>query len=371
MDFIFDQLPLPKISRTEKKIRGVAKIARAGVQKYYEDGEVFWDYRPESEVERLLDQIHALPVTLNHPYEAVEPSNYRLLNRGGLVDGEYNRGWLEASIVVLDDEAQGAIESGIQEFSIGAWADRQKIEGIWVDDKGIQGPVGKAWPYNRIQKNLTLNHVAIVDTARAGHEATFMIRDSQNPNTPHKVYYSLGLSDNIIEDNLTVPANTLTDEQGNVKDLTINFENGTDPIVSDSSDQPGQASQETAEADSALADRVAKIEDSLSSLSESITKVLTVVSDSQEAKATTQEASATEQEDKEPEVKDSQEEVDPLTAALEKLTSTVATTVADAIKQGQISSRLTQVTDSQLPVEDQDPWSDLRASVNFDQRTKS
>lgn len=355
MDFIIDRLPLPTIAKQDGIVRAVAKIARAGVQRYLENGIEYWDYRPEEEVLNLLDQCSVLPITLNHPNELVTPENYRVYNRGGVLEPAYNDGWLEASIVIHDAEAIQASYTTHKEFSIGAMADRQIAEGVWIDEIGIQGEKGREWPYNRIQKNLVLNHLSQVSDARAGSEATFIIRDGLDPNKPLNVYYNIGLSDLIVDtkEPLKMGLNNLTNEDGTLKEPAIDFGFEATPQVLDS-----EASQAETVVEAPVTEATPVVdatEARFTAIEDSLNQLISLVRDSQETvEPKTPETDATPAP-----VEDNAEET--LESKFEKFQAEALKLIKDgfeASQQKQISNGLTIATTPSTVVEDSDPWAE-------------
>src|SRR5690606_13036081 len=120
-------------------------------------------YRPETEV-FSKDALHTYahrPVTLDHPDEAVTADNwkdYAIGQTGGEVarDGEFVR----VPLVLMDSKAIEAVENGKRELSMGYSAEL-------VFDSGVT-PDGQE--YDAIQKNLRMNHLAVVTMARGGSQ---------------------------------------------------------------------------------------------------------------------------------------------------------------------------------------------------------
>lgn len=161
------------ISGTRKTTDGYlvtdARVARGGnIQDYLgsEIGEgspnqVFKVWRPENEIfkrDSLTTFAHK-PVTFGHPRVEVSPETWRqdaIGHIGSEVarDGEFVR----VPLVVMDGDAIAAIEDGTREISMG-------YECELVMEAGTT-PDGRA--YDAYQKNIRINHCAIVPAGRAG-----------------------------------------------------------------------------------------------------------------------------------------------------------------------------------------------------------
>lgn len=184
-----DKAPIGAIRETQDGyVTTMARAVRTGVQTYagYEVGmndvDVIRVYRPPSEVfsvESLGTFSHA-PVTMDHPNEAVTADNWKELAVGevsteALRDGEF----IALPLILKDADAIAKVKDGKVELSAGYTA---KL----VFDAGVT-PEGEA--YDAIQTNIKINHLAIVDNARAGHKAR--IGDAAptwgaTPTTPEK-----------------------------------------------------------------------------------------------------------------------------------------------------------------------------------------
>jgi len=146
-----------------------ARIARTGIQNYlgWEVGKPDMDqvrvYRPGSEVfsdETLRSAAHR-PVSNDHPDEHVASKNWRDYAVGQSGDEVTGEGiFIRVPLMVSDESAISDIEAGKQELSAGYTCD--------LDFTAGTTPSGEA--YDAIQKNIRLNHVAIVHRGRAGSQ---------------------------------------------------------------------------------------------------------------------------------------------------------------------------------------------------------
>lgn len=146
-----------------------ARIARTGIQTYLgsevgmPDKATVRVYRPGSEVfhaDTLKSAAHR-PVTNDHPPELVNSTNWKdfaVGQTGDEVQGEAI--FIRVPLMVSDEAAIRDIENGKRELSAGYTCD--------LDFTAGTTPSGEA--YDAIQKNIRLNHVAIVAAGRAGSQ---------------------------------------------------------------------------------------------------------------------------------------------------------------------------------------------------------
>lgn len=145
-------------------------VARTGVQLYNEDevpidpdgtGVIRIDRLPE-EVFRseTIASAEGKPITLEHPDEFVEPSNSRTLSRGSMINVRRGEGiddeLMVADLLITDEEAIQAVQkSGIEEVSLGYEAEYEQTA-----------------PGRGVQRNIVVNHVALVERCRCGERCT-------------------------------------------------------------------------------------------------------------------------------------------------------------------------------------------------------
>lgn len=152
-----------------------AFAVRTGIQTYLgsevgrPDLQTVAVYRSEGEVfsRDSVQSFSHVPVTLDHPQEAVTKDNWKDLARGEassevMRDGER----LRIPLIVKDAQAIQAITGGKRELSAGYACD--------LDWTGGTTPQGLK--YDAAQVNIRANHIAIVDRGRAGAE--FRIGDN-------------------------------------------------------------------------------------------------------------------------------------------------------------------------------------------------
>jgi hypothetical protein len=146
-----------------------ARAARVGVQQYLgleverPDLAIVSVYRPAEEVfkaDSLASFAHR-PVTIGHPRDAVNAKSWRrhsVGQTGGDIarDGDFVR----VPLAVMDADAIESVQSGKREVSMGY---RCRLE--WADGIAPDGT-----PYQAIQRDININHAAIVPKGRAGSE---------------------------------------------------------------------------------------------------------------------------------------------------------------------------------------------------------
>lgn len=146
-----------------------ARIARTGIQNYlgWEVGKPDMAqvrvYRPGSEVfsDATLKSAAHRPVTNEHPDEQVTSKNWKDVAVGQTGDEVSGEGiFIRVPLMVSDEKTILAIEGGKQELSAGYTCDLDWTAGTT--------PTGDE--YDAIQKNIRLNHVAIVQQGRAGKQ---------------------------------------------------------------------------------------------------------------------------------------------------------------------------------------------------------
>lgn len=146
-------------------------VARAGIQQYLArelglDGDpnrIVNVYRPEDEVfnEDSMASYAGADVTLEHPKGFVDSNNYSNTSKGVVIgSGERDGDFVKCNLFVKDKATIDAILSGKCELSAGYSA-------YYVPEEGVHDNKN----YEFVQKGIKINHVAVVDRARAGGQA--------------------------------------------------------------------------------------------------------------------------------------------------------------------------------------------------------
>lgn len=160
-----DRIPIPRIDSTkEGYLRGEAVVTRTGVFKYTgPDGSIHGELRHPDDVMAAdsLGSLKAIPITVGHPPVFVSAQNAGDLSVG--LTGEAPRADGQNVIVgvtVTHQRAIDAVAAGSKELSLGYNLDLEEESGVWEGE-----------PYQYRQRNISYNHLAIVDVARAGRIA--------------------------------------------------------------------------------------------------------------------------------------------------------------------------------------------------------
>lgn len=158
------------VSVTDRGLVALAKAARTGVQEYLgsevgrPDMPVVRVYRPADEVfaaDALASFSHA-PITMDHPPEMVTPDNIKQYEVGEVsTAAKVEAGWVSLPLIVKHRDAIDAVQAGKNQLSAGYSC---KID--WTAGVADDGST-----YDAVQRNIVINHLAIVDAARAGAEA--------------------------------------------------------------------------------------------------------------------------------------------------------------------------------------------------------
>lgn len=149
-----------------------AFVARTGVQQYLGKELGFTDeradriysvYRPEDEVksaDSVQTYTHA-PVTIGHPDVDVDAQNWKDLAVGEVsTEAQWVDGKLRLPLIIKDANAIELVNSGTKELSAG-----YKSQLSFEDGTTPEGE-----HYDAIQKNIRINHLAVVKHGRAGSD---------------------------------------------------------------------------------------------------------------------------------------------------------------------------------------------------------
>ena len=176
-------------------LRVPGRVARTGIQEYLArelgmDGDqmrVIRVYRPADEVfaDASLASYESADVTNTHPPQLVTADTYKqhavgIVRSKGRKEGEF----VVVDMIVKDARAIKDIESGKCELSAGYTAIYDEAPGVTED--------GEA--YDFIQRDIRINHVAIVERARAGAQARVFDHTPENIPMTVKVTLDSGRS---------------------------------------------------------------------------------------------------------------------------------------------------------------------------------
>lgn len=145
-----------------------AYAVRTGIQLYRGgevgllDRDVVRVWRPEDEVrsaDSMITFSHA-PITLDHPKEAVTAENWADLAKGEVsTEASWDGNRIKLPLIIKAKDAIEAVQSGIRDLSAGYTCTLDFADGVT--------PEGEA--YDAIQRNIRINHLAIVPKGRAGN----------------------------------------------------------------------------------------------------------------------------------------------------------------------------------------------------------
>ena len=163
-----------QISKSEISDEGYLKVwckaARVGTQLYTRgDGKQCREYRPEEEVAKpeSLASFGMKAVTMGHPPVLLDSGNtnvHQIGHAGSQV--RFNDGFVEVALLITDKEAINQIQRGdAQEVSSGYRVDFDPTPGVT--------PSGES--YDGVQRNIRINHIAIVKKGRAGSDVRLIL----------------------------------------------------------------------------------------------------------------------------------------------------------------------------------------------------
>lgn len=166
MEQRFDSIPLSDTYFTpEGYLIDNPILTRVGIFEYHNaDGSVRRELRLPEEVfaAESLASYKGKPVILTHEAGLVDVENVQQEHIGtilseGIQDGDNVR----AQIVIHDAES---LDYGLRELSLGYTQTPDETPGVW-----------NGQPYDAIQRNIQINHLALVEKARAGEQACLNI----------------------------------------------------------------------------------------------------------------------------------------------------------------------------------------------------
>ncbi|BBE09602.1 Uncharacterized protein MCB1EB_1441 [Mycoavidus cysteinexigens] len=181
---ILDSRPSERTYTPEGFLIAPAKLARSGIQSYraveFSDGSgdpmrILNIYRPPEEVfaPESLASYEGAPLTNDHPPSFfVTADNWRHLALGFVRNIRQQEGYVVGDLIVQDKSAIALIESGKVGLSAGYQSQKDMTPGITPDGQ----------PYDGIQRNIRVNHIALTRTPRCG--PTCRIEDSNSHGEP-------------------------------------------------------------------------------------------------------------------------------------------------------------------------------------------
>ena len=158
-------------------------IARVGVFPYIDSGgKVTMEAKLPDDLltDSAVESANSKPITDDHPPESVNTTNTGRYMKGFTANNAHVDGdKMKVDMTITDSALIKEIQGGKQELSIGFQTDLVPVKGTY---KGMQ--------YDSAQKNIQINHVAVVRRGRAGHSvrltgdsAEMVIDNSQEKGT--------------------------------------------------------------------------------------------------------------------------------------------------------------------------------------------
>lgn len=196
--FIQDRSSFKVTSREvtdEGFLRVPGRVARTGIQQYLRkelqlDGDpnaVVNVYRSPDEVFKAesLDSYNCADITIRHPGDLVNSKTYSSSSKGvvrgsGRQDGDF----VVADLIIKDHEAIEAINNGMAELSAGYTAEYIAMDG--TTESGDN--------YQYIQRDIKINHIALIERARAGRQARIFDNQPRDTTMTHKAKIGEGRS---------------------------------------------------------------------------------------------------------------------------------------------------------------------------------
>ena len=164
-------------------LRVPGRVARTGIQEYLAselglDGNpnrIVNVYRPPEEVfnDQSLSSYDGTDITIEHPSSMVDSDNYQSVSVGVVRgSGTQDNDFVQCELIIKDKKAVDAVNSGKVELSAGYTAMYEQKDGI--------APCGTSYEF--VQRDIKINHVALVDRARAGANARIFDNNRGNRN---------------------------------------------------------------------------------------------------------------------------------------------------------------------------------------------
>lgn len=179
----YDTAPIDKVTQDAQTgfihITDVP-IARVGVFPYLKaDNSVEMEAKLPTELlsDSTVSSADSKPVTNDHPTELVNQQNASKYMKGFTADNAHvDNDTLKVDMTITDADLISEINKGKQELSIG-------FETEIIPEKGEY----KGVAYDSVQRNIQINHVAVVEHGRAGHSVRLM-GDSAEMIEQHNVH---------------------------------------------------------------------------------------------------------------------------------------------------------------------------------------
>ncbi len=174
-----DSQPLDKAFFTpEGYLKDRPVLTSTGIFEYSnDDGSVRRELRLPEEVfdKKSLESYKGKPIIVTHDAGLITKVNVTENQIGTILSDGYQDGDdVKAEIIIHDTDEMK--QSGLRELSLGYNLDLDETPGVWEGE-----------PYDAIQRNIRINHLALVREARAGEQAHLNI-DGKDANVGYKKF---------------------------------------------------------------------------------------------------------------------------------------------------------------------------------------
>ena len=167
----YDFAPIVKSETTDEGfLRVWCRAARCGTQLYRRaDGSQVREYRPPEEVQNpeSLSTFGMKPATWGHPpvlLDSKNTSTHQIGFSGSNV--RFSDGFVEVALTITDQQSIDKIKSGDA---------REVSAGYKVDFDPTPGTTPEGEEYAGVQRNIRVNHIAVVPRGRAGPEVKLLM----------------------------------------------------------------------------------------------------------------------------------------------------------------------------------------------------
>ena len=172
----YDSIPVKAIYTDEGYLLDTPIVTRVGIFEYKnDDGSIRRELRLPEEVfsKTSLDSYEGKPIIITHEAGKVDKNNVEGEGIGTILSKGFKDGdAVRAKIIIHNTDLMK--QSGLKELSLGYSLDLDETAGEW-----------NGQPYDAVQKNILINHLALVKEARAGDSARLNIdgKDNEGGNT--------------------------------------------------------------------------------------------------------------------------------------------------------------------------------------------
>ena len=207
-------------------------VTRIGIFEYRaRDGTIRKEFRPPEEVfaPESLESYVGKPVIITHDAGMVDTGNVADEEIGTILEAGYRDGDnVRAKIVIHDVDAMK--DSGLKELSLGYSLDLDETPGEYNGEQ-----------YDAVQRNIRINHLALVSEARAGNSARLNVDGTNNSTISQEGETDMRKrkdADDVIEEKITPetgatePENTEEDIQKEAAALAGDTEEAEEPKAS-------------------------------------------------------------------------------------------------------------------------------------------